>query len=140
MNQKIWGPHLWFVLHTMSFNYPLSPTYKDKKHYKTFIESLQYVLPCSKCRKNFKRNLRETPPILTSRKAFVYWLIDFHNEVNTMTGKKRVSTLRVIELYEKKLNKKLVLENISLKSSKNNYIDKMIIILILFLLGLLLKS
>ena len=57
-----------------------------------------------------------------------------------MTGKKRVSTLRVIELYEKKLNKKLVLENISLKSSKNNYIDKMIIILILFLLGIFLKN
>ena len=140
MNQNIWGPHFWFMLHTISFNYPLYPTNKDKRHYKTFIDSLQYVLPCGKCRKNFRRNLREMPPILTSRKAFVYWLIDFHNEVNSMTGKKRMSTLRVIELYEKKLNKKLVLEDISLKLSKNNYIDKIIIIIILFLLGILLKS
>jgi hypothetical protein len=26
MNQNIWGPHLWFSLHTISFNYPLKPS------------------------------------------------------------------------------------------------------------------
>ena len=33
------------------FAYPLHPTSQDKERYKTFIETLQYVLPCSVCRK-----------------------------------------------------------------------------------------
>ena len=136
MNQNIWGPRLWTFLHIMSFNYPIVPTQKDKQHYETFVDSLQYILPCSVCRKNFKRNLRAFPPQLNSRKAFVYWLIDIHNEVNSMTGKKRLSYNHVVELYEKKLNKKLHLGNISLapkkRSNKNTGIILLVIALMFF--------
>ena len=69
MNQNIWGPHTWFALHSISFAYPLYPTSQDKERYKTFINTLQYVLPCSVCRKNFRRNLKEFPPKLSSRKS-----------------------------------------------------------------------
>ena len=56
MLTSIWGPGMWHYLHTMSFNYPISPTVDDKIHYRQFILNLQYVLPCSKCRKNLKKN------------------------------------------------------------------------------------
>lgn len=112
MNQNIWGPNLWFSLHTMSFTYPLKPSEQDKKNYKTFFESLQFTIPCSVCRKNYIRHLKESPidPNLESRKLLVHWLIDIHNMVNGETGKKILSYDTVIRKYEKVYGKKLVLE------------------------------
>ena len=131
MNQNIWGPHTWFALHSISFAYPLYPTSQDKERYKTFIETLQYVLPCSVCRKNFRRNLKEFPPKLSSRKSFVYWLIDIHNEVNSLTGKERISYDKAIALYEKKYNKKIKLEEISLKPVFNLKLKYIILFVVL---------
>ena len=34
MNQNIWGSHLWFSLHTISFAYPIKPTINDQNNYK----------------------------------------------------------------------------------------------------------
>ncbi len=112
MNQNIWGPHLWFSLHTMSFVYPLKPSDNDKKNYKLFFESLKYTIPCSICRKNYIRHWKEYPidKHLNSRKELVYWLIDLHNIVNTETGKKILSYDTVIQKYEKVYGKKLILD------------------------------
>ena len=61
MLTSVWGPGMWHYLHTMSFNYPITPTSSDKKHYRDFIIQLKYVLPCGKCRKNLRKNLKELP-------------------------------------------------------------------------------
>jgi hypothetical protein len=45
MLTSVWGPPMWHFLHTMSFNYPVSPTAEDKKNYSDFIYNLRYVLP-----------------------------------------------------------------------------------------------
>jgi hypothetical protein len=112
MNQNIWGPNLWFSLHTMTFVYPLKPNENDKKNYKLFFESLKYTIPCSICRKNYIRHWKEYPidKHLNSRKELVYWLIDLHNIVNSETGKKVISYTTVIQKYEKVYGKKLILE------------------------------
>jgi hypothetical protein len=112
MNQNIWGPNLWFSLHTMTFVYPLKPSENDKKNYKLFFESLQFTIPCSVCRKNYIRHWKEYPidKNLNSRKELVYWLIDLHNIVNSETGKKTLSYETVIQKYEKVYGKKLILE------------------------------
>ena len=34
MLTSVWGPSLWHYLHTMSFNYPVHPTKKDKENYR----------------------------------------------------------------------------------------------------------
>ena len=44
MLTSVWGPSMWHYLHTMSFNYPVNPTLKEKKHYMKFIKSLKYTL------------------------------------------------------------------------------------------------
>ena len=114
MNQNIWGPNLWFSLHTMTFVYPLQPKENDKIHYKTFFESLQYTIPCSVCRKNYVRHLKEAPidNALDSRKKLVHWLIDIHNMVNGETGKKILSYDTVIRKYEMVYGRKLKLEGL----------------------------
>ncbi len=53
---SVWGPSQWHFLHTMSFNYPVNPSADYKKHYRDFIISLQYVLPCKYCRMNLANN------------------------------------------------------------------------------------
>ena len=31
LNPKVWGPHYWFVLHTIALTYPLKPNETVKK-------------------------------------------------------------------------------------------------------------
>jgi hypothetical protein len=125
MNQNIWGPHLWFSLHTISFNYPLVPKTEDKEYYKNFFTSLQHVIPCSICKKNYMRHIKEHPitNFLDNRKSMVYWVIDMHNMVNAEIGKKILSYDVVIKKYEEVYKKKIVLNNniIFYNQNKNLY-------------------
>lgn len=104
MLTTIWGPSLWHSLHCISFNYPVKPTKEDKEHYKNFVMSLRYVLPCKYCRDNFKHNLKEVPlnnKALSSRKEFSKWMFDFHQVVNKCLGKKNNFNFNQIrERYE----------------------------------------
>ena len=113
MNQNIWGPHLWFSLHTISFNYPLRPNDDEKKYYYDFFNNLQEVIPCSVCKKNYKRHLNEHPikNFLNTRKTLVYWVIDMHNMVNGEIGKKTLSYENVIKKYENVYKKKIIFED-----------------------------
>ena len=112
MNQNIWGPHLWFSLHTITFNYPLKPSQDDKDNYRNFFNSMKHVIPCSVCKKNYIRHLNEIPidQHLHNRKSLVYWVIDLHNMVNGETGKKILSYDNVIKKYEDAYGKKIVLD------------------------------
>jgi len=90
----IWGPCMWFFLHTMSFNYPVKPTKDDKKHYMAFLQSLQYVLPCKTCRENYTKNINEkdsklTMAVMKNRESLSRWLCDLHNKINGQLCKKR---------------------------------------------------
>ena len=100
----VWGPMMWSYLHTMSFNYPTNPTPKDKKHYKEFVENLQYVLPCKYCRMNLANNLKEFPIKechMASRDAFSRYVYDLHETVNKMLKKKSgLSFCEVRDRYE----------------------------------------
>jgi len=104
MLTTIWGPSMWHFLHTMSFNYPVNPTKEDKKHYRDFILSLQYVLPCKYCRQNLKTNLRANPlnmSDMASRDTFSRYIYKLHEIVNKLLGKKSGLTYcDVRERYE----------------------------------------
>jgi hypothetical protein len=131
MNQNIWGPHLWFSLHTISFNYPANPTIEDKKNYNFFFTSLKEVIPCSICKKNYIRHLIEHPidNYLNSKEELVKWVIDMHNMVNTETGKKNYSYNTIIKMYEDVYKKKLInknyedYENLTAIPNKNTSIE-----------------
>lgn len=100
----VWGPAVWHSLHTISFNYPLEPTTKDKKHYMEFILNLRYVLPCGKCRENLKCNFKKLPLTMQdmkSRETFSKYIYNLHELINTMLNKKsKLSYEDVRERYE----------------------------------------
>ena len=104
MVTKIWGPAFWHTLHTISFNYPVNPTEEDKKHYRDYILSLQYVLPCKYCRQNLKTNLKQLPLNMChmkNRDTFSRYMYELHELVNKMLKKKSGLTYcDVRERYE----------------------------------------
>ena len=45
LDPKVWGPHYWFVLHTIALTYPITPNDVCKKKYYDFIHNLPLFLP-----------------------------------------------------------------------------------------------
>ena len=104
MLTAVWGPSLWHYLHTLSFNYPVSPTQEDKKYYRQQITLLQYTLPCKYCRINLKNNFKKFPlkdEIFENRDKFSRYIYNLHELINKMLGKKSNLTFEMVrERYE----------------------------------------
>ena len=89
LDSSIWGPHYWFVLHSISFTYPLHPTSVVKKKYYDFVHSIPLFLPSIEMGTVFSKLLDEYPvtPYLQSRKSFVSWMHFIHNKINVLLEK-----------------------------------------------------
>lgn len=109
MNPEIWGEHAWIFLHSITLAYPKYPTKDDKENMKNFIYSLQFILPCNKCKKNFSDHLIKYPltdTILSSKETLVKWLHNLHNIVNIQNNKKTISYYEMLKKYDDLYNKK----------------------------------
>lgn len=92
---SIWGPLAWTFLHTISFNYPVNPTIKDKTHYREYVLNLQYILPCKYCRINLTNNFKKKPLQMChmkNRETFSRYIYELHEVVNKMLHKKSTMT------------------------------------------------
>lgn len=90
MVTSVWGPSLWHVLHTISFNYPDNPTNTDKENYYNFLKYLGKVLPCKFCRDNYSKNfskIKFSKKCLRNRESFSQCIYNLHNAVNTDLSK-----------------------------------------------------
>ena len=101
MKPEIWGPHLWYILHIISFEYPLNPTEYDKRIYHDFYTSLKDVIPCEMCRKHYRTHINKYPltPHLDTRDTLVKWVIQVHNFVNASLGKPIFTIAQVMDIY-----------------------------------------
>ena len=126
MDPKIWGPHAWFFMHSITLGYPDKPTNEDKIWMKQFFESVGHVLPCMKCRNNYREHMNKLPldnTVLLSRENLVKWLIDVHNEVNIKNSKPVVTHESAIESF---INGN--------KQGQNPWISVIIVIIIIILI------
>jgi hypothetical protein len=90
MVTSVWGPPMWHVLHTISFNFPISPTEEQKLHYFNYYSTLQNILPCKYCRDNLSNNLKKLPltmSVFKNRETLSKWVYNLHEVINTMLGK-----------------------------------------------------
>ena len=101
MLPSIWGPHLWYVMHIISFEYPQQPSEYDKRIYHDFYTSLKDVIPCQDCRKHYREFITRYPisPHLDSRGSLIKWVIQVHNFVNKSLGKEELSVAQVLNIY-----------------------------------------
>jgi hypothetical protein len=91
MLTTVWGPPMWHILHTISFNYPVNPSDEEKQHYFDFYNNLQNILPCRYCRENLKKNFEKLPLTLSvfqNRKTLSKYVYLLHELVNKMLNKK----------------------------------------------------
>ena len=102
MNPLVWGPPFWFVMHTVSLNYPVEPSYSDKRTHYDFYYIIRNILPCEMCRQHYRELLKQYPiePFLDSRESLISWVILIHNQVNLRLGKEMVSREDVLDKYE----------------------------------------
>ena len=101
LDSKVWGPHFWFFLHTITFSYPLHPNTPIKKKYYEFIHNIPLFIPIKSMSSNFSKLLNEYPvtPYLDSRDSFIRWMHFIHNKVNTRLEKPVLSLSKFYENY-----------------------------------------
>ena len=133
MEPKIWGPHAWQFLHSITLSYPDNPTIEDKNNYAQFFNSIQNILPCQNCKDHYTQNLQEFPveQHLDNKESLFRWLVDIHNLVNVKNNKREYSYDEVTELYEKMYDKSKNSTNSKLISNKWLFILFIVLLIIL---------
>lgn len=107
MKPDAWGSCAWKFIHIVTATYPEEPTDEDKRNYHKFFTSMQYILPCEKCKNNMENHLEVLPlteESLSGRPSMIKWGIDFHNAVNKQTGKRPMSYEDSLNEIDKMLN------------------------------------
>jgi len=101
LDPTIWGPHYWFFLHTISLNYPLTPSTIIKKKYYEFIQNFSMFIPNEKMSSNFNKLVDEYPvtPYLDSRDSFIRWVHFIHNKINIKLEKENMSLGEFYKTY-----------------------------------------
>ena len=101
LNSKIWGPHYWFVLHTITLQYPTMPNETTKKKYYDFIQNIPLFIPDPEMGNKFSEYLDKYPvtPYLDSRESFIKWMNFIHNKINITLGKPILSIDEGIKQY-----------------------------------------
>lgn len=131
IDPKQWGPCTWDFLYYVGLAYPDSPSVSDKQNMKDFLLHLKNVLPCEKCRINYRQHLQTikiTDETLANRYNLIVWLINLSNEISKLNGKNKITTYdEVIDKYLR--NKK---KNIGMNIKTITNIGIIIIVILLF--------
>ena len=131
MDPELWGPKLWYFLHTISFEY--EPTPNSKNEYAIFFNSLKHIIPCNTCKKHYEEFLIDNPVenSLDSKDSIIRWVLKCHNNVNKINNKREWSYEELIEKYtsifKNDLYNKLNYKNLSI------LLGLIIVILLLFM-------
>ena len=108
LNPEVWGPHYWFVLHTIALTYPDHPNDVTKKKYYDFLQNVPLFLPIKEIGNGFSKMLDKYPvtPYLDSRESFIKWVHFIHNKINVALEKPELSMdeamIKYYELYKPK--------------------------------------
>ena len=138
MEPNIWGPGAWLFLHSITLNYPDKPTLEQKKIYNDFFHLLGNVLPCSKCQRNYKSHINNSPISfnLKNKESLSKWLVNIHNQVNKINNKPIISYNQFISDIESIYQN----PNQSITYYKNKNVYQKYIIYTLFLIIIILMS
>jgi len=96
MTTSIWGPTIWFFLHTMSLAYPkkIDPIniqhQEIKKSMSSFFNNLSNVLPCPLCANSYEKYINDPEFLidnnLDSRESLFKYIYLLHEKVNDKLG------------------------------------------------------
>ena len=72
--KELLGQGTWRLLHAMVDN--VEPTESNQERFKSLVQSLAYLYPCSECRQHLKQMS------LDDVQMSAFWICTFHNKVN----------------------------------------------------------
>jgi len=100
-NPEVWGPHYWFVLHSIANSYPKVCNQVTKRKYYDFIMNIPMFVPDSEIGNYFSNLLDKYPvtPYLDTRESFKRWMNFIHNKINSHLEKDNISFDRANEIY-----------------------------------------
>jgi hypothetical protein len=93
LDPKIWGPHYWFFLHTITMSYPIHPNAVTKKKYYDFVQNIPLFIPVESMAGEFSKLLDKYPvqPYLDNKESFIRWMWFIHNKINKKLEKPEIS-------------------------------------------------
>jgi hypothetical protein len=138
LDSSVWGPHYWFMLHTLTLTYPNTPNEVTKKKYYEFIQNLPLFIPDETMGNEFAEYLDKFPvtPYLDSRQSFMKWMHFIHNQVNIKLGKHIVDYDIALKSYYDNYLPKEIIKKEEFKYKKH-LIYTLIVILLIILISLL---
>ena len=99
LEPAVWGPHYWFVLHTIALTYPVWPTDTAKKKYYDLVQNLPLFLPLFSKELGDLLDQYPVTPYLDSRDSFCRWVHFIHNKVNGLVGRPEISREQADRAY-----------------------------------------
>lgn len=105
IDPKIWGRSAWDFLYFVALSYPKYPNESDKLRYKNFFLTAGTMVPCDKCRKNFRKHSQELPieNYLNTGYDLFSWIVKMDNKVRALYGGKQYNTEETFNHYMKKI-------------------------------------
>lgn len=95
-----WGPKLWIILHTFSYNYSENPTHEEIVNAKNFFVSICSLLPCDYCKNHCNEFIKSNPPRCENRNSLINWVLLFHNNVNRRLHKKTWTRTQLDKIFD----------------------------------------
>jgi hypothetical protein len=94
---KVWGPMGWMTLHSISVNYPDTPSNADKHILSEFMTAFANCITCVHCRQHFNQMFSDyrnrVPTWLDSRRDLFIAICRMHNMVNKRLDKPQSKTI-----------------------------------------------
>ena len=86
INNSIWGPALWLILHSACEQIGVKDTKKqpqeESRIWLGLLQRLRYSLPCPQCKKHYNSFFIAAPIAVITRDSVRRWLFHLHNQVN----------------------------------------------------------
>ena len=100
-DRYLWGPHVWYVLHDLSFRFDGS-TERERRDMLTFLRAIGRVLPCATCRRHYQ-NTPLTSKDVRDRDSLVRWVASLHNDVNRRLGRETWTMQRLRDQWSSRI-------------------------------------
>lgn len=132
LDSNIWGPHYWFVFHTIALSYPVTPNDVTKKKYYDFTQNIPLFIPVSSMGNLFSQMLDKYPvtPYLDSRESFVKWMHFIHNKMNQYLGKPEMTMTEATDKYYHNFKPRNLLLREKLRKKEKLFFITIIVVLL----------
>ena len=107
--KSVWGPAIWYLLHTLSFKIKISHFNELKDELLDHFVSLCHNLPCPECMEHAQKELKHLDKSkITNKKELCMYFINFHNKVNVRTKTKIFTVDEFISKYKTAVTRNVV--------------------------------